>query len=308
MRSGNPEYAETSYHKALELDPTSIPALMGLAALHEQQQRPDEAIEVLNRAVETDPQSANVRRRIAAALVRREQFEDARAHLAFALTTNPGDQRTTMQLVRLLVRTDKADEAITVLNAALEHNPGNRALLKRLGDLKLMLKDFAGAEAAFVEILDKDEQRNSDDRARLSMARALIAQRKLPEARAILSKVNRRNMRGAVQRLYGDAFAAEGQVEDAERSYRAAFIHMPDGQEALVRVERAKAELKSPEGREILALYVKELDVLREARQANAARRAEQGLTPEQMQAQADRRRRRRALRQRSAQARTRTI
>jgi len=304
LRGGNPDYAETHYHRALEIDPTSIPALMGLAALHEQQKRPDAALEVLNRALEIQPQSPDVRRRIATIFARQEQLDEARAHLSFALTANPGDPRTTMQLARLLVRADKPAEAISVLSTALAQNPGNQALLKRLGDLKLAQKDFAGAEAAFGDILGKEEGRNRNATARLSMAVALIAQKKLPEARALLSRVTRRNLRGAVQRLYGDAFAAEGKVEDAERSYRAALMHMRDGQEALARVEPAKARLKSPESAEVLALYVKEFDALREARRANAARRAEQGLTPERMRAQAERRQRWGALRQRIAAGR----
>jgi len=303
LRGGNPGYAETHYHKALELDPTSIPALMGLAALHEQQKRPDEAIEVLGRAIEIDPQSAGVRRRMANILVRQGQLDEARAQLSFALTANPDDLRTTLQLARLLARTDKAVEGISVLSAALERKPGNRALLQRLGSLKLAQKDFAGAEAAFTEILGKEEGRNPNANARLSLALALIAQKKLSEARAILSRVNRRNLRGAVQRLYGDAFAAEGLVEDAERSYRAALMHSRGGQDALARVEDAKAGLKSPKGAEVLALYVKELDALREARRANSARRAEQGLAPEQIQTLVERRQRRRTLRQRIAAA-----
>jgi Tfp pilus assembly protein PilF len=306
LRGGNPNYAETHFHKALEIDPLSVPALMGLAELHEQQKRPDAAMEVLNRAVEIQPQSPDVRRRIATLLARQEQLDEARAHLSCALTANPGDPRTTVQLARLLVRTDKPAEAISVLSTALAHNPGNQPLLKRLGDLKFAQKDFAGAEAAFGEILSKEEGRNRNASARLSMAAALIAQKKLPEARALLSRVTGRNLRGRAQRLYGDAFAAEGKVEDAECSYRAALMHMRDGQEALARVESAKTRLKSPEGTEALALYVKEFDALREARRANAARRAEQGLTPERMQAQAARRQRWGALRQRIAAARAR--
>lgn len=307
LRGGNADYAETHYHKALELDPTSIPALMGLASLHEQQKRPNDAIEVLNRAIEIDPQSAAVRRRIATLLAQQKQLDEAQVHLTFALTTNPDDLNTTLQLARLLARTDKTTEAISVLNTSLQRQPDNRALLQRLGELKLAEKDFSGAEAAFAAILDKEEGRNPNANARLSMALALIAQNKLPDARAILSRVNRPNLRGAVQRLYGDAFAAEGLVEDAERSYRAALLHMRDGESALARVDRAMAAMKSPQGDAILALYGKEFDALREARRANAQRRAEEGLTPEQMQTQAERRQRRRTLRQQLTTARGRT-
>ncbi|SIT15270.1 Lipopolysaccharide biosynthesis regulator YciM, contains six TPR domains and a predicted metal-binding C-terminal domain [Roseivivax lentus] len=297
LRGGNAEYAETHYQKALQADPTSIPALTGLASLHEQQNHLDQAVEVLSHAISLNPESAAIRRQMARLLAKRDDPGGAAVHLRHALDTHPKDVRTATALARLHFQNDETGAAIKVVEETLVHSPDSRPLLQLLGTLKIATRDYAAAEMALGKVLEAAEPQRGLSNVRIAMARALIPQKKLTEARAMLAQVNRRNLLPVVQRLYGDAFAAESRFEDAENSYRSSMIHMPEGEEAIARVEQAKAVLKSPDGKAVLQIYEAEFANLRESFHAKAQKRREEGVSAEQLKDMAERRQQRRMRR-----------
>ena len=97
--------------------------------------------------------------------------------------------------------------------------------------------------------------------AAMGLARALIPQNKLAEARDILGRLlSTGRMMSAVHRLLGDAHAQEGKYSDAAQSYRTALLASARGMDAVANVE---ASLTSgAEGPELIAPYVRELERL----------------------------------------------
>lgn len=295
MRGDNSEYAETYFHKALEIDPTSVQALTGLATLHERQKLPDAAIEALERAVEIEPNSASVRRRLAGVMARADKTDGAKEQLKSALIANPGDPRLTLQLARLHSEEDDNGKALAVIEDALERNPESQPLLLALGQARMAEEDYPAAADAFRKVL-KDEGRRPNPRARIGLAQALIAQKDLTDARAMLSGINQRRYNPAVQRLYGDAFAAENNVEEAENSYRSALLHMPDGHEALAKIDQAKKADGKMTGAKVLKLYDEEFERRHDAIREGENRPDMQNLTADQRNALRQRRDRRRMM------------
>jgi len=102
--------------------------------------------------------------------------------------------------------------------------------------------------------------------ARILLVRALIPQDKIGEARELLNTMPRTGNTGAVvQRLYGDAFAAERNFDAAEESYRAALMHGEDGEARLREIdERLEAGEFAPQER--LRLYTDAIDREQKAR------------------------------------------
>lgn len=293
LLGGNPEYAETHFQKALHINPTSIPALTGLASLHEQQKQLDQAIEVISHAISLNPESASLRRHMARLLVKRDDNAGAHLHLRHALEAHPKDVRTATALARLHFQNNETDAAIKVVEQTLIHAPENRALLQLLGTLKIAVHDYAAAEMAISKVLDSVDTQRGMNNLRIVMARALIPQKKLTEARAMLSQVDRRNLLPVVQRLYGDAFAIEERYDDAENSYRSAMIHMPEGEAAIARVDEAKVAMKSADPKAAIKIYNAEFDNIRESFHKKAQKRREEGASAEQLKAMADRRQKR---------------
>lgn len=310
MRGENPEYSEKHFQKALKLDPTSIQALTGLARLHEQQKHPEKAIEMLTIALGVNPTSTGVRHQLARSLVGLGRVDEAQEHLEFALEANPGDVPTTMQLARLQSQNNKVDEAIKTVENSLITRQDSRRLLQLLGTLNISKGNYAEAERALAKALAGQEHRRQNGSVRLTMASALIPQKKCGEARAVLSQVHQRNLIPMVQRLYGDAYAVENRLNEAENSYRSALFHMPDGNEAVQRIEAAKAKLSPTTKEDLLEIYENEFKGVLENWQSRIQNRHEQGMSAEQRGAMFEQRhahrQRRQAMMRRFAASRTR--
>jgi tetratricopeptide (TPR) repeat protein len=105
--------------------------------------------------------------------------------------------------------------------------------------------------------------------AQIALVQSLIPQKKLKEAREILGKM-RRNGRPnpMVQRLYGDAYAMEGNFKAAEESYRAAIQRNENGEDILKEIDAAKAA-QNPEGEALVQLYKDSFKDRRESRREN---------------------------------------
>lgn len=271
MRAENPEYAEANFHKALEINPKSMTALTSLARLHRNNNKTDEALQVLQRAVEVDPQATRARLQMANLFLSLGRQQEAVAQLERVLTIEPSNQRAAIQLANLQMEQGRSNDAVSTLTSAMELASNKGPLLAALGRLKLRGEDWAGAEKVFRQLSTTGENQ-PNPMAQMGLVQALIPQKKLKEAREMLARIPLNRRGSLVQRLYGDAFAIEGRYDAAEESYRAALREMPNGEEALSRIDAAKAaENGSPEA--VLALYRSEFDRLREELRGGRGRR-----------------------------------
>jgi predicted Zn-dependent protease len=116
------------------------------------------------------------------------------------------------------------------------------------------------------------EQRSRDEVLRLLIIEALLPRGKVKDARQLLAGVQRRGpLAPIMHRYYGDLFAAEGAVQEAERSYRTAIMAMTEGDKALEEVDREREKGKEDD-QEALELYRKVF----ESRAAQARERLEE--------------------------------
>jgi len=228
-------------------------------------------------------------------MARADKSDDAKAQLDVALTANPGDPQLSLQLARLHTEEGSLDKAHAAIEDALDRNPESQPLLLALGQAKLASKEYPAAAKAYRKALENEGQRRNS-RARLGLARALIAQKELTEARALLSSVNQRRNKAAVQRLYGDAYAAENNHELAESSYRSALLHVPEGHDSLAKIDQAKSANSKASGSNVLKLYEEEFDRRHEAMREGENRPDPQDMTAEQRNALRERRDRRRTM------------
>lgn len=280
VQGDNSEYAEANYHKALAITPTSMPALMGLARLHMSNEKSEAALEVLERAIEIDPQSGMIRRQLARILSNLDRPDEARAHLQHMLTVRPGDQPSTLLLAYMYNEEGQSDKAMMVLEDAINIHPEDPRLKIAVARSKLEQNDYEGAEAVLRRVISGGEMAGQGQRpriggwrpgqfmrrrpnwgAQLTLVQALVPQGKLKEAREILGKAPRNKATAPlVQRLYADTFAAEGNYDAAEQSYRAAVLGLKHGEEVLQSIDDEKAAEANMTADKLVALYTDKYD------------------------------------------------
>ena len=205
----------------------------------------------------------------------------------------PADQQTALQLAHLCRQSGDNDRAEEVVSAALSASPEDLRLLMALGTVRLYKEDFAGAEEVLRKAVDaprfspgprararmeslseqaQERRQAMQDRraaaqrrrpnvpAQIALVRALIPQKKLSEAREILSGLPRSGLRGMmVQRLYGDAFVEEGKIDAAVQSYRAGILTVEGGDQVLAKIDAAAGD-KPATGKAALKPYLDEFE------------------------------------------------
>lgn len=287
LRGDNPEYSEIHFHKALAINPTSIQALTGLGRLHLRNDNPEEAIAVFERALEIDPQSRMLRHQIATVCADQGRHDEAQAHLQHLLSVFPGDEQASIQLANVHHRKGDTEAALDLLREAQEAHPDHAGLLVAQGHILNRAGRHAEAEtplrramaiprslpetpaqppgqadpgAEFMRRIAEWWRQQPRMFAQILLIQALIPQNKLAEARQTLARMPRQGpMAAVVQRLYGDAFAFEGNLGAAEQSYRAA-LHAARGGEALLREVEVRKSAEGLEGAALLSAYTEALD------------------------------------------------
>ena len=140
-QSDDPAEAAKAYLKAVELDPTFMPAYANHADFLRQQGRDDLAEERLRAALEVDPQSAAVNHALGLTLVRSNNLDEALGHLRLATEVSPEDARYLYVYAVALESSGKLREAIEVLTTGYERHPGNPDILTALASYHMKLGD-----------------------------------------------------------------------------------------------------------------------------------------------------------------------
>ena len=137
VRKGDPAGATQAYLKAVELDPTFMPAYANHADLLRHQGRDESAEERLRAALEVDSQSADIHHALGLTLVRRKSLDEAVEHLRLASELSQEDARYVYVYAVALDSLGKRRSAIDILTTAHERHPGNRDILSALASFHM---------------------------------------------------------------------------------------------------------------------------------------------------------------------------
>jgi len=121
--------AESSFNKAIEIEPGYMPGHLNLADLYRLQKREKESENVLLKAIKINSDVAYLHHAFGLLLIRTRQKEKALTSLANAVQLEPRHVRYSYVYATALNENGKPEQAISLLNKTLEHNPFNQDLL-----------------------------------------------------------------------------------------------------------------------------------------------------------------------------------
>jgi Tfp pilus assembly protein PilF len=120
-KSGDTGAAAVQYQKALDVDPSNLPALLGYAALHDGQREFGDADKFYQEAIKRHPKDAAVYNDRGLSYQRRGHLDEAARSLARAIELQPDKPLYRNNMATVLVAMHRSDEALTQLTAV--HGP-----------------------------------------------------------------------------------------------------------------------------------------------------------------------------------------
>jgi tetratricopeptide (TPR) repeat protein len=248
LAQGRGEESLRLYRRAIEIEPEIQRWHEGLGNAFLDLDRPDRAIESYRAALAINARSARVYLNLGLALIRTERWEEAVESLRKALALNPNLAEAHGNLGIALEESGDREAAVTAFDAALARSPEFAVIHAHAGRLHAERGDFVRAlehlaeavrlepdepalSAAYAQVLDRAGR---PQEAATEYRRGLrLGERRLPAivglakqrlaagdlAEAILlaeeaTTVTRREI-PAVLALLGEAYAADGRLEDA---------------------------------------------------------------------------------------------
>ena len=158
----NPERAQPLFESALEIDPNSLNAHIGLGLSLLASGNRDEGLRHLERAVEIDPRSPKAQAALGVSLDQLGRREEAIAHLEAARDLRPHDSRILNNLGVAYLRAGQPERAEPILRAALREDSRDVALRSNnLGMALAMQGRFDEALVAFRRAGDEQSARSN---------------------------------------------------------------------------------------------------------------------------------------------------
>ena len=157
FNTGDPGGAAKAYLKAVELDPTFMPAYANHADMLRHQGRDDSAEQRLRAALVIDPQSAAIHHALGLTLVRRKKLDEALDHLRQASIASPEDARYAYVYAVAMESLGKLREAIDILATAHDRHPGNQEILNALASFHMKAGDQEKAREYFGKLRALDQ-------------------------------------------------------------------------------------------------------------------------------------------------------
>ena len=128
QQAGNIQESLANYQKALQIDPTHLSTLLGIAKLYKQIKNYDKAIEYLQIRLKIDNQCYYTHYNLAHIWKHKKNIEKARTHYKKAIMINPHYMPAYQNIIPLL----QEDEAIQTCNKALSIKKNNTKIRKQL--------------------------------------------------------------------------------------------------------------------------------------------------------------------------------
>jgi tetratricopeptide (TPR) repeat protein len=145
LADDNPPQAIAIARRALEVNPSSVEALVFLASAELDQSHHDEARRSLQKALAVNPSSLDAHALLAAVAYVEGKDADYQAEVAKALAINPAYGDVYRQAGELTAHNYRFDEAVALTRRALELDPNNARTLADLGTHLLRTGDEPGA-------------------------------------------------------------------------------------------------------------------------------------------------------------------
>ncbi|MDO5610374.1 MAG: cellulose synthase subunit BcsC-related outer membrane protein [Pseudomonadota bacterium] len=216
LASSQPQHAEQSYRKALQLEPTNAAALQGLIALYSEQGRGQEAMQLYERLSPAQKQKlgdasklrASLGRSRAQAALSAGDYATAQAELEMAMAEDSGNAWVRLDLARLYQTMGRPDQARNIIQGLMAVNGDAPESLYVYALMARENDDWAAVESALARIPDAQLD------ASMRQLQALAAiERSATQARA-LAKQGRVAQAQMVVAATEQQFA--NQLQDAE--------------------------------------------------------------------------------------------
>jgi Flp pilus assembly protein TadD len=150
-----PAEAETKFRDALNMQPASAKAALGLAQSLDVQNKP-EAADAYQKYLVLQPADAATRARFVHLLIDQKRYDEALAELDRADGGKPASSDSLLRRADIQIAQNKLDDAIVTLQRALAITPSDVPLLDGLGRIYMQKRDFASAEKEFKSALQLD--------------------------------------------------------------------------------------------------------------------------------------------------------
>ena len=142
--------AEQEYKAALEIDPASADAAVGLANIYMKGRRFPEAGAALRKVVTAHPEDASAHIQLGRVLAAEGKNDEAITELETGVNLAPADMSVQRDLAELYSETGKNDRAVAVYQALVAAHPNDADLHRGLGEGLLRAKKFPAAQEEFL--------------------------------------------------------------------------------------------------------------------------------------------------------------
>lgn len=153
--------ARAAFARAIDIDPTFVPAVISLADLKRGHDDESGAEAVLRKSLERNSQSGGLWHALGLSLIRQKRLPEAMVALAKAAELAPEDPRFIYVYSVALHDTGKRQEAVEALKSALTRHPYNRDILWVLATYEIEAGDYTSALGR-AELLNELEPDRSD--------------------------------------------------------------------------------------------------------------------------------------------------
>lgn len=137
--------AEAALLKAIEIDPTFLPATISLAEVRRTRGQESSAEETLTKALQENPEAAPLLHALGLSLVRQRRLPEALAKLGEAAKLAPEEARFSYVLGIALHDSGRSADGVEALEAALSRHPYDRDILYALASYEAQAGQFSSA-------------------------------------------------------------------------------------------------------------------------------------------------------------------